>query len=57
MHVSLKLLPVLAALLVPAVPALARSSIRVPPAKSMPKFMPTSTNISTDTMESTAEKG
>jgi hypothetical protein len=40
-----------------ASPLLARMSTWVPPAKSMPKFMPTNRNISTETIDSAADSG
>ena len=38
-------------------PDFARMSTCVPPAKSMPKFMPTNRNISTETIDRTADSG
>jgi len=38
-------------------PALARNSITVPPAKSMPKFICTKTNSNTATIDSVADRG
>ena len=40
-----------------AAPLLARMSTWVPPAKSMPKFMPTNRNMRTETIERNADSG